>query len=182
VFLPPGAGLVLEQVSVCGEIVHLSVRSRATEGCCPECGGHSNLVHARYVRHLGDLPIAGRQAIVDFNVRRFRCVQPQCSRQTFVEQVPVLGGRYAHRTARLRSMLQTIGLTLGGRPGSRHCERLAMPTSRITLLRLVRGLPVRPVVAPRVLGVDEFACAPRGAMFSRGLRDPPLTAAAVGRS
>jgi transposase len=54
-------------------------------------------------------------------------------------------------------MLQAIGLTLGGRPGSRHCVRLAMPTSRITLLRLVRALPDRSVAAPRVLGVDEFA-------------------------
>jgi transposase len=127
------------------------------EACCPGCGCHSNVIHARYVRHLGDLPIAGRQAVVTFNVRRFRCVQPQCSRRTFVEQAPVLAARYAHRTVRLRSLLQTIGLTLGGRPGSRHCGSLAMPTSRITLLRLVRGLPDRPVLVPRVLGVDEFA-------------------------
>jgi transposase len=54
-------------------------------------------------------------------------------------------------------MLQAIGLTLGGRPGSRHCQRLAMPSSRVTLLRLVRAVPDRPVVAPHVLGVDEFA-------------------------
>jgi transposase len=54
-------------------------------------------------------------------------------------------------------MLQAIGLTLGGRPGSRHCQRLAMPSSRVTLLRLVRAVPDRPVVTPHVLGVDEFA-------------------------
>ncbi len=73
------------------------------------------------------------------------------------EQAPVLAERYAHRTLRLRSVLQAVGLTLGGRPGSRHCGRLAMPTSRATLLRLVRAMPDQPVVAPRVLGVDEFA-------------------------
>ena len=32
-----------------------------------------------------------------------------------------------------------------------------MPSSRVTLLRLVRAVPYRPVVAPHVLGVDEFA-------------------------
>ena len=32
-----------------------------------------------------------------------------------------------------------------------------MPTSRTTLLRLVRALPEPPIGAPRVLGVDEFA-------------------------
>ena len=54
-------------------------------------------------------------------------------------------------------MLQAVGIALGGRPGSRHCERLAMPTSRTTLVRLVRALPEQPVQAPEVLGVDEFA-------------------------
>ena len=36
-------------------------------------------------------------------------------------------------------------------------SRLAMPTSRTTLVRLVRALPEQPVEAPEVLGVDEFA-------------------------
>ncbi len=117
----------------------------------------SDAVHSSYERQLGDLPIAGRQAVVELRVRRFRCVQQQCSRRTFAEQAPVLAERYAHRTLRLRAMLQCIGLTLGGRPGSRHCSRLTMPTSPSTLLRLVRALPDRPVAAPRVLGVDEFA-------------------------
>src|SRR5712692_1755813 len=63
----------------------------------------------------------------------------------------------AHRTCRLRSMLESIGFSLGGRPGSRHCQRLAMPTSRTTLLRMVRAVPERPIEAPQVLGVDEFA-------------------------
>src|SRR5712691_6668078 len=63
----------------------------------------------------------------------------------------------AIRTLRLRTMLQAVGIALGGRPGSRHCERLAMPTSRTTLVRLVRALPEQPVEAPEVLGVDEFA-------------------------
>jgi hypothetical protein len=33
VLLPPGAGLVLEQVQLCGEIVHLVVRSEASGAC-----------------------------------------------------------------------------------------------------------------------------------------------------
>jgi transposase len=40
----------------------------------------------------------------------------------------------------------------------------------------------RHFLAPDLLIVDDFGRAPRGAMTPRGLRDPPLTAAAVGRS
>jgi len=156
--LPSGAGLVVEQVQLCDEIVHLTVRCAAAGANCPGCGTWSEAFHSRYERKLGDLPIAGRQAVIDLRVRRFRCCQAECPRKTFVEQAPVLAKRYAHRTLRLQSLLEAIGLALGGRPGSRHCTRLAMPTSRTTLLRMVRALPERPIAAaPRVLGVDEFA-------------------------
>jgi transposase len=157
VLLPPGAGLVVEQVQLCGEIIHLTVRCEGAGANCPDCGFWSEAFHSGYERNLGDLPIAGRQAIVDLRVRRFRCYQLECPRKTFVEQARALAERYAHRTLRLRTMLQAVGIALGGRPGSRHCERLAMPTSRTTLVRLVRALPEQPVEAPEVLGVDEFA-------------------------
>src|SRR5918911_3085129 len=154
---PPSAGLVLEQVRLCGEMVRLMACCAAVGATCPACGSWSEARHSQYERHLADLPIAGRRVVVDLQVRRFRCKQPACRRRTFVEQVPALAERYAHRTRRLRAVLESIGLALGGRPGNRHCERLAMPTSRTTLLRVVRALPQPRVEAPRVLGVDEFA-------------------------
>jgi transposase len=83
--------------------------------------------------------------------------------RTFAEQVPLLVDRYARRTRRLRSDFEAIGLMLGGRPGSRLSARQKKPTSRMTLLRLVRALPEPPVETPSVLGVDEFA-------FRRGRR------------
>jgi transposase len=155
--LPTGAGLLVEQVQLCDEIVHVIVRCEAPGVNCPACGVWSEAFHSSYERNLGDLPIAGRQAVIDLRVRRFRCYQPECPRKTFVEQAPVLAERYARRTRRLRSLLEEIGLALGGRPGSRHCKRLALPTSRSTLLRMVRALPERQILTPTVLGVDEFA-------------------------
>jgi transposase len=155
--LPPGEGLVVEQVQPCDEIVHVAVRCDAVGAHCPHGSTWSEAFHSSYERNLGDVPIAGRQAVIDLQVRRFRCYQPECPHKTFVEQAPILAERYAHRTRRLRSLLEEIGLALGGRPGSRHSKRLAMPTSRSTLLRMVRALPERPIDTPTVLGVDEFA-------------------------
>jgi transposase len=107
--------------------------------------------------------MADRQVVVHLDVRRFRCRQPTCPCSTFVEQVPSLVERYARRTRRLRADLEEIGLALGGRPGSRVSTRQKKPTSRTTVLRLVRALPQPPVETPPVLGVDEFA-------FRRGRR------------
>lgn len=163
VLLPIGAGLVLEQVQLCGQIVHVSVRVAALGAPCPRCGHWSNAFHSNYLRSIADLPIADRQVVVRLVVRRFRCREKTCSRRTFAEQVPVLVDRYARRTRRLRSDFEEIGLMLGGRPGSRLSSRQKKPISRMTLLRLVRALPEPAIETPQVLGVDEFA-------FRRGRR------------
>ncbi len=152
VLLPLGAGLVVEQVQLRDEIVHLTVRCEEAGAICPRCGAWPEAFYSSYERGLADLPIAGRQAVIDLRVRRFRCHQSDCPRKTFAEQAPVLASRYAHRTHRLRSILETIGFSIGGRPGSHHSKRLAMPTSRTTLLRLVRAVPEAPLESPGVLG------------------------------
>ena len=130
---------------------------------CPTCGHWSEAFHSSYQRSIADLPIADRQVVVRLLVRRFRCREKTCSRRTFAEQVPLLVDRYARRTRRLRSDFEEIGLMLGGRPGSRLSSRQKKPTSRMTLLRLVRALPEPAIETPLVLGVDEFA-------FRRGRR------------
>ena len=145
VLLPLGAGLVLEQVQLCREIVHLFVRCGASGAPCPRCGCWSEAFHRSYDRTMADLPVADRQAVVHLQVRRFRCREQTCSRRTFVEQVPMLVDRYARRTRRLRTDFEAIGLVIGGRPGSRLSARKKKPTSRMTLLRLVRALPELPL-------------------------------------
>jgi transposase len=163
VLLPPGERLVLEQVQLCGEIVHLLVRLATSGASCPSCACWSDAFHSSHQRSVADLPIAHRQAVVHLQVRRFRCREQACPRRTFVAQVPSLVDRYARRTRRLQADFEKIGLVLGGRPGSRLTAHQKKPTSRMTLLRLVRALPEPPIDTPRVVGVDEFA-------FRRGRR------------
>ena len=102
VLVPPGVGLVLEQVQLCGEIVHLFVRCSGSGASCSKCGCWSEAFHSSYDRTIADLPVADRQAVVHLQVRRFRCREQTCPRHTFVEQVPALAERNARRTRRLR--------------------------------------------------------------------------------
>src|SRR5216684_3718194 len=129
-------------------MVHLTVRCEALGACCPSCACWTAAVHSSYERTVADLPMADRQVVVHLQVRRFRCREQTCPRRTFVEQVPSLVQRYARRTRRLRGDLEEIGLALGGRPGSRLSTRQNKPTSRMTLLRLVRALPDPPMHWP----------------------------------
>jgi hypothetical protein len=90
-------------------------------------------------------------------VRRFRCRTPACPRQTFAEEFVPIVRRYGRRTVLLQEWLDDLGVTVGGRPGARFARRHRLRTSRSTLVRLVRRLPLPPATSPTVLGVDDFA-------------------------
>jgi transposase len=91
--------------------------------------------------------------------RRFRCLNAACARQTFAEPLADAARSFAQRTERLGQLQCKLGLALGGEAGARLAERLAMPTSADTLLRLVGRADRqadRPPV-PRVLAVDDWS-------------------------
>lgn len=106
---------------------------------------------------MTDLPVAGRLVELFLTVRRFFCGNAACTSRTFVEQVNGLTRRRSRRSEPLRETLTSIGLALAGRAGARLAAKFGMPTSRNSLLRLVRSLP-DPVHQPvTILGVDDFA-------------------------
>lgn len=151
------AGFVVEQVLPNPDRLVIVCRVRAHSAACPVCNQSSGRVHSRYTRKLADLPWQGRTVLIHARTRRFHCANAACDRRIFAERLPGERGSHAQRTSRLSDLQRYVGLALGGAPGARLVERLGMPTSRDTLLRLVRRRPAERVVAPRVIGVDDWA-------------------------
>jgi len=102
-------------------------------------------------------PIGGQRVVIRFAVRRFFCDNAACPAHTFAEQPPGLTTRYGRRTALLTGMLAAIAVALAGRAGARLAGRLGMPTSKDSLLRVLRGLPGPAVDQLSVVGVDDIA-------------------------
>src|SRR5262245_61909782 len=127
------------------------------EAACPLCQQTSIKVHSRYQRSLDDLPCCGKQLRLLVLVRRFFCLNQECTRRLFVERVSEVAIPFARKTNRLNQTLQTIGLALGGEAGARTSEEMGVQVSPDTLIRRVRALPERGVRKVRVLGVDDFA-------------------------
>lgn len=137
------------------------VTVRAVADCarsrCPGCGVASGRVHSRYERSLTDPAVGGRTTTIELTVRRFFCDTAECARTTFAEQVAGLTQRHARRSVAACTLLQAVAFALGGRAGARLTGWLGIPTGRMSLLRLIRATPEPAVVAPRILGVDDFA-------------------------
>ena len=94
---------------------------------------------------------------VRLEVRRFVCRTRGCPRITFAERFPTLTRTYARRTLRQADALVEVAFAVGGKAGAQLAKRLAMPTSRDTLLRLIHSTDVPQRKTPQVLGLDDFA-------------------------
>lgn len=154
---PHLVGLRVDDITSDDRDIVLTVHATRRTALCPVCGCRSARVHSRYSRRLADRPCAGRRVTLRLHVRRFVCLTAACPRTIFAERFPALAAAHARRTDGQRSDLTDLGFTLGGRPGARLAQRLHLPASRSTLLRLVRAAPDPTPPPPRVLGVDDFA-------------------------
>jgi transposase len=139
------------------ETLTLVLKSSQASAVCPACEHASTRIRGRYTRTLADLPCQGRTVRVRLEVRRFVCRTRGCPRTTFAERFPELTRAYARRTLRQAEALVEIAFAQGGKAGAQLAKHLAMPTSRDTLLRLIRSTPVPTRQPPQVLGLDDFA-------------------------
>ena len=157
-FLPDAEKLqLIEALSL--EAGKLILKVIATQGSygCPDCRTNSTRVHSKYQRKLADLPCVGIPIRIIWTVRRFFCDNPECSRVTFVEQIPEVAARYARRTYRLHQKQAEIGFCVGGEPGAKLARKLEIPTSADSLLSMVQNTPEQDVKTPTMLGVDDWA-------------------------
>ncbi|WFU07385.1 ISL3 family transposase (plasmid) [Rhizobium sp. CB3171] len=153
---PPG--FAVDEVKVVAERVQVRLRSRYPMGSCPECGRPSRRVQSRYLRRPADLPLSGRRVELAIVARRFWCDVVLCGRRIFCEQFDngVLA-RYGRRTQRLETIVHHLGLALGGRPAAAFANRLMVPVSNDTLLRVVRRRIADHNDELTVIGIDDFA-------------------------
>jgi transposase len=130
---------MVDQVLPNPDHIAIVTSPRQTSAPCPDCGVVSERLHSRYRRLLSDLPWQGRPVTLHVHARRFRCLNLACPRQTFAERLSGTAFAAARRTERLGDLQGHLGLALGGEAGQRLAERLTMPISADTLLRMTRA-------------------------------------------
>lgn len=154
---PHLAGLRITNVLARGASIRVHAQTASVAARCPACSTLSRRVHSRYERRLLDAAVAGRETVLHLRVRRFFCTAAACFRKIFVEQVDGVTLRHGRISVLAHRLLEPLALASGGRAGARLTGRLGLAVGRMTLLRLVRALPLPSVPALISLGVDDFA-------------------------
>src|SRR5713226_7633869 len=80
--------------------------------------------------------------MIDLEVRRFFCGNPECELRTFAEQVPAVALRHQRRTPLLGSVLEAVALALAGRAGARLASALGIEVSRAILIDMDTHRPI----------------------------------------
>ena len=154
--IPPE--FAVQRINETAETITVTAHAVTKSSDCPICGQTSRRVHSRYVRRIADLPSSGRRVKIHLVSRRFFCRHPGCRRRIFTERFDEAAlSPWARRTGRLECIVHHLGLALGGKPGARFAERLMLPVSKDTLLRVVRRRSFRKDGTLKVIGIDDWA-------------------------
>lgn len=149
------APLVVDHVQQIANEVIVHCHARSPVARCPNCRHVSTRLHSRYNRRIADLPWQGRSVAIQLRVRRLRCANRGCRRRIFTETDKNVVAPSGRRTQRLGEVQRCIGLALVGRAGARLLDKLSMPISADTMLRIVKRENAPTCTTPRVLGVDD---------------------------
>src|SRR6266478_601083 len=93
----PSAFQVIQSTSNQQSLV-FTLKSVRPNSVCPACGQGSTRQHSRYRRTIADLPWADLTVRLFLHVRRFFCVNLECTRRIFCERLPEVVARYARKT------------------------------------------------------------------------------------
>lgn len=155
----PLAGFEVQHIAADDTTFTITAQALKPAASCPCCQQMSRRVYSYYTRSPHDLPISGQRVRLILRVRRFRCPNPQCSQQTFVERIPEVVPVQGRRTTRLGIILDGLASVLGGQAGEHFAKQLGIAISADTLLRRAKQAITPPVTAPRILGVDDAGIA-----------------------
>jgi len=80
----------------------VQARSTVRAAPCPSCRCWSGRLRGNYRRILAERPILAERMVLSVELRRFKCLNAECPRHTFAEDIHALAGRHqrSHPIAR----------------------------------------------------------------------------------
>ena len=95
--------------------------------------------------------------MLHLHVRKFYCDQPSCPRRIFTERLPQVTSSHGRFTFGLCQFLGQLAREQGRAAGAHSATLMGIQVTARALLRFMHALPLPPLAAPRIIGLDEWA-------------------------
>ena len=151
--------------SILDDHITIDIEYKARPHECPECGYITSIVHDYRVQKVKDMPIQGKQTILNYHKRRYRC--PACGKQ-FFEHQPLVP-RYHRLSSRFAYYLLTLLREKRSMKDIANSNNVSS-TKVINTLKLLSFK--KPMCLPTVLSIDEFRGNAGDKKFQCILTDP----------
>ena len=136
--------------------LHIYVKSRPHDCCCPICGAKSRQLHATYQRTLQDTPIHCKKTILHLEVYEYNCLNPQCGCKVFAEELP-FAKKHQTRTDALTAMILGIAMFLSNECASQILALLGVSCSNDTIRRIYDRIEFIDNPNVEAVGIDDVA-------------------------
>jgi transposase len=138
--------------------IKITMKSRKRSHQCPKCEQEAERYHSVYMRTVQDLPIFGKNVILQIKAYKYDCKNENCEVLSFAEDYDEFIGRSDRMTDRLESFIRTLALETNCEGAATICAELGIRTSGDTIIRILRKLTEEPVrESGETIGVDDFA-------------------------
>lgn len=106
----PSKQLKITNISEDEKMIKINLKSQIQSCICPKCITISNKYHGTYIRKVQDLPILGKQVLLEINSFEYKCENEECSNKTMAEAFDGFISYYSRITERLSDFLCTLAL------------------------------------------------------------------------
>lgn len=155
----PTNNLKITNISVDSKVIKISLKSQSNSCICPKCNTISNKYHGTYIRKAQDLPILGKQVLLEINSYEYKCENIDCSNKTIVESFDDFISYYSRMTNRLSDFLCTLALETSCEGAARIAKNMNIKVSGDTIIKiLIKKYDERKLnICSSTIGIDDFA-------------------------
>jgi len=139
--------------------ITLRMKSLKRQEKCPECGQEMSGYHGTYVRTAQDLPILGKNVLLEIVSYEYYCNNEGCEQKIFVDDYNDFLSRYSRMTSRCEDFVRILAISTSCEGAAMICSHMGLKISGDTIIRMLKKI-VDDNPAPKcgeTIGIDDFA-------------------------
>ena len=139
-----------------GKQVHIYLKSTSESAACPWCGTVSDRFHCSNFRHPQWMPVNGMTTYAHIELKRFRCLNPECRKITFAEELESVKANQ-QRSDLVNLVVFAVSVFCSDVATSMICREMGIDISHDSANRLLDHIVIEDAPDVEFIGVDDVS-------------------------